>query len=158
MYSQHAFAAWRVAGHDFGDTARGIHAANLVALRHGHYDPLSMRRTFSSWPGFDDLAYSDYMINDMRFTGPSTGLPQEHWNPAEALAESRIAELPGAPESGRFWFWVAETEQFTRLTFGSRPEFVSAAGMEKVLRQLEGLCVAQALGEPYHLDGFGSVN
>jgi hypothetical protein len=155
-YSQQAFATWKVTGLDFGHTAREIFASNLTALRYGRYDPLSMKDTFASWPGFDDLTYCDNMINDLRTNGLSSGAPRP-WDPAEALAATKIVEGPSAPESGRFWFWVMESKTSLLLTFGSQLEFMSSKDMEQLLRHVEGLCVAQALGQPYHLDGFGSI-
>jgi hypothetical protein len=155
LLAQHGFALWQVVGSDFGKTAKAVFTANLRAFRHGRYNPATMAEVFGGWNGFDHLMYTDCMVNDVHTVEVSGG-PEVDPGIREAMAASRVIDEHPATESGRFWFWVRGIDK-VEITFGSRPDFMSAGEMKQALWDVERLCVALALGEPYELAGFGRI-
>ncbi len=158
VYSQQAIAEWRLVGSRFIDTARHIHLANIRAFRHAHYSPASMQNTFAGWGGFDRYAYLDCMVNAVSHPRVAATRPQQ----MRALQKLTSWDEGGAaPESGRYWFWVAADDvgriPYTKVTFGSIPDVVNVVEMRERLLDLERLCVALAHDEPYELAGLGVV-
>jgi hypothetical protein len=154
-YAQHAIAVWDVSERTFGGSATGVLRATMTAYRHAKYDPVSLHRTFGRWPGFDDLAYFDFMINSAMLPN----LPADDGRSLSSLvADTAFITEPRAPESGRFWFWVSNEETYCRVTFGSRPEFLRDEEMRRMLLDIEGLCVAQARNEPFSLPRVGAIH
>lgn len=159
VYSQQAIAEWRLMGARFIDTARLIHLANIRAFRHARYSPTSMQETFAGWGGFDEYAFLDCMVNAVPPPPVAAAWPPHQIRALQTLT-SWDKGVP-APESGRYWFWVAPSEingvPYTKVTFGSVPDVVSVVQMRERLLDVERLCVALAHDEPYELAGLGVV-
>ncbi len=100
----------------------------------------------------------DCMVNAV--SHPRVGAtPPQQIRALQTLTSWGEGEL--APESGRYWFWVAADDvggiPYTKVTFGSIPGVVNVVEMRERLLDLERLCVALAHDEPYELAGLGVV-